>query len=360
MAEIASHHLHNVYTPRGAQVRDALAWSAQIQESIQRYGDRLEVQFASHHWPTWGREQAVAYLERQRDLYKYIHDQTLRLANHGFTATEIAERLTLPEELDQDLSARGYYGTVHHDVRAVYVKYLGFFDGNPSRLYARARVDVAPRYVALMGGAEEVIEAARASCEAGDYRWAAELLDHVVMTDPEHVEGRALLAEALEQLGYQAESAPWRNFFLTGAKELRHGIDAKTPGLRPTEAMARALPLANLFHTMAVRLNGPKAAGVTLHLNLRFSDLEAPWLLSIERCVLHAFEGIARDEATATLEMESVDFKRMIMGLTNAMELLGAGKLKLEGNGAALLQLRTLFDEFDPGFPIVSPRPERD
>lgn len=357
MAEITSHHLHNVYTPRGAQVRDALVWSAQIQESIERYGDRLEVQFASHHWPTWGRERAVAYLGRQRDLYKYIHDQTLRLANHGYTPTEIAERITLPEELEQDLSARGYYGTVHHDVRAVYVKYLGFFDGNPARLYARPRVEVAPRYVALAGGPDKVLKAARDAFDAGDYRWAVELLDHLVMSAPDHVEGRALMADALEQLGYQAESAPWRNFFLSGALELREGVRSGGAALRPTEAMARALPLASLFHTMAVRLNGPKAAGVTLHLNLRFTDLEEPWLLSIERSVLHAFEDASHDAPTATLSLESVDFKRMIIGLTNAMELIGGGKLQLEGNGAALLQLRTLFDEFPPDFPIMSPRP---
>lgn len=356
MAEITSHHLHNVYTPRGAQVRDALAWSAQIQESIDRYGDRLEVQLASHHWPTWGRDEAVAYLGRQRDLYKYIHDQTLRLANHGYTPDEIAERITLPDELENDLSARGYYGTVHHDARAVYVKYLGFFDGNPARLYARPRAEVAPRYVARMGGADAVVEAARDAFDEGDYRWAVELLDHLVMADPTHVAGRALMADALEQLGYQAESAPWRNFFLSGALELRRGVQGAGAALRPTEPMARALPLASLFQSMAVRLNGAKAEATTLHLSLRFTDLDAPWLLSIERGVLHAFEGREHDAPTATLTLSSVDFKRMIMGLTNAMELIGAGALTVDGDGAALLSLRALFDELPPTFPIMSPR----
>jgi alkyl sulfatase BDS1-like metallo-beta-lactamase superfamily hydrolase len=166
MSEITSHHLHNVYTPRGAQVRDALAWAAQINESIDLFGDRLEVEFASHHWPIWGREDAVSYLKKQRDLYKFIHDQTLRLANLGYTKEEIAEQITLPESLGKEFYNRDYYGTVHHNARAVYVKYLGYFDGNPAHLYPLPPVEIANRYLDFMGGADAVVAKAIKPFEA--------------------------------------------------------------------------------------------------------------------------------------------------------------------------------------------------
>ena len=221
MSEITSHHLHNVYTPRGAQVRDALAWAAQINESIELFGHRLDIQFASHHWPIWGRDAAVEYLEKQRDLYKFIHDQTLRLANKGYNKEEIAERVALPDSLSKEFYNRDYYGTVHHNSRAVYVKYLGFFDGNPANLYQLPPTEQAARYLDYMGGADAVVTKAEGSFAAGDYRWVAEVLNHVVMADPEHISARALLADTYEQLGYQSESAPWRNFYLCGTLELR-------------------------------------------------------------------------------------------------------------------------------------------
>ena len=224
MSEITSHHLHNVYTPRGAQVRDAYAWSDQINESIELFGDRLEVEFASHHWPIWGQDKVIDYLTKQADTYKYIHDQTLRLANLGYTKEEIAEQVRLPKSLDTEFYNRDYYGTVHHNTRAVYVKYLGFFSGNPATLYQHAPVAQAKRYLEFMGGSDAVVEKAKTSFEEGDYRWVAEILNHVVMAEPNHFEGRALLADTLEQLGYQSESGPWRNFFLCGALELRHGL----------------------------------------------------------------------------------------------------------------------------------------
>ncbi|MDZ7686677.1 MAG: alkyl sulfatase dimerization domain-containing protein [Gammaproteobacteria bacterium] len=226
MSEITSMHLHNVYTPRGAQVRDALAWARQINEAIDLFGHRLEIEFASHHWPIWGRERVIDYLKKQRDLYQYIHDQTLRLANHGYVKEEIAEALELPDSLGREFYNRDYYGTVHHNARAVYVKYLGFFDGNPAHLYPLPPAESARRYVDFMGGADAIVDRARDSFEEGDYRWVAEVVNHVVMADPEHAEARALLADTCEQLGYQSESGPWRNFFLSGALELRHGLPA--------------------------------------------------------------------------------------------------------------------------------------
>jgi alkyl sulfatase BDS1-like metallo-beta-lactamase superfamily hydrolase len=362
MSEITSHHLHNVYTPRGAQVRDALAWSNQINESIELFGDRLEVEFASHHWPMWGREKVISYLGKQRDLYKYIHDQTLRLANMGYVKEEIAEQLKLPESLASEFYNRDYYGTVHHNARAVYVKYLGFFDGNPAHLYPLPPGELATRYLDYMGGADQVVARAGESFAQGDYRWVAEVLNHVVMADPGHLAGRALLADTFEQLGYQSESGPWRNFYLCGALELRHGLPEGS-GFTASESMARAMPLENLFMTMAVRLNGPRADGIVLNINLAFTDegsdggstTNQVWL-NIENSVLHAFTGKHHDAPAATMKLSSLDFKRLMMGLTTAADLMGKGALDIDGDAGALVALTELFDQFERRFPIVTPR----
>jgi alkyl sulfatase BDS1-like metallo-beta-lactamase superfamily hydrolase len=356
MSEITSHHLHNVYTPRGAQVRDALAWAAQIQESMDLFSNRLEVQFASHHWPIWGREEALEYLTKQRDLYKFIHDQTLRLANHGYTKEEIADRIRLPDALGHEFANRGYYGTVHHNVRAVYVKYLGYFDGNPSHLYPLPPVESGIRYVEFMGGADAVVEKARASFDEGDYRWVVEVLNHVVMSDAEHVEARALLADTLEQLGYQSESAPWRNFYLCGALELRNGLP-RGSSFGATEGMARGMPMEALFQAMAVRLNADKADGVRLDLNLHFTDLDQDYLLTIANSVLHAFPDRRTQGADASLTTTGVDFKRLMLGLTDAMTLLREERLAIDGDVDALASLGEMFDNFTRRFPIVTPRP---
>ena len=354
MSEITSHHLHNLYTPRGAQVRDALAWAAQINESIDLFGDRLEVEFASHHWPIWGRQESIEYLKKQRDMYKYIHDQTLRLANHGYIKEEIAEQIKLPESLGKEFYNRDYYGTVHHNARAVYVKYLGFFDGNPATLFPLPPTEVATRYLEFMGGADAIVEKARGCFDAGDYRWVAEVLNHVVMAEPDHFNARALQADTLEQLGYQSESGPWRNFYLCGALELRQGLP-KGAAFGATASMAKSMPLENLYQTMAVRLNGPSADGLVIHLNLDFTDSE-PTLLSIENAVLHAFTGKQHQKPNATLRMSAVNFKFMMTGNTDAMKLLESGELEMSGDFEALGKFRELFDQFERRFPIVTPR----
>jgi len=356
MSEITSHHLHNVYTPRGAQVRDALAWSAQINETIDLFGDKLEVQFASHHWPTWGQAAAVKYLKKQRDLYKYIHDQTLRMANHGYTKEEIAELVTLPSSLGKEFYNRDYYGTVHHNTRAVYVKYLGFFDGNPAHLYQLPPVEAGKRYLDFMGGSDAVVARAQDYFARGDYRFVAEVLNHVVMAEPEHLAGRALLADTLEQMGYQSESAPWRNFYLCGALELREGLP-RGSRFDATESMAKAMPLANLFQTLAVRLNSQKVDGLVLHINLVFTDAETT-LLTIENSVLHAFPDRSHPQPTATIRVSALDFKRLMLGLTEASTLVSSGALGLDGNLGALAQLGGLFDQFERRYPIMTPRPE--
>jgi alkyl sulfatase BDS1-like metallo-beta-lactamase superfamily hydrolase len=355
MSEITSHHLHNVYTPRGAQIRDALAWSNQINESIDLFGDKLEVQFGSHHWPTWGREEVIEYLKQQRDLYKYIHDQTLRLANHGYTKEEIAEQLRLPATLARNFSNREYYGTVSHNAKGVYVKYLGWFDGNPTNLNPLPPKEAAKRYVNYMGGAEAIITQARKSFDQGEYRWVAQVMNHVVLSDPENIQARALLADAYEQLGYQAESAPWRNFYLSGAFELRHGLPAGRTE-KMSKGMVQGVPLENMFKALAVRLNGPKAEGKRLAFNLVFTDLEQPYLMTVENSVLNAFRNQQDSHQTAKLKLSSLDFKYLMTGLITAADLFTEDKLVLEGDLERLLEFAGLFDQFNPFFPIVTPR----
>ena len=354
MSEITSHHLHNVYTPRGAQVRDALAWSAQINESIELFGQRLDIQFASHHWPIWGQQAAVEYLRKQRDLYKYIHDQTLRLANKGFTKEEIAEQIELPDALGQEFYNRGYYGSVHHNSRAVYVKYLGYFSGNPSTLYPLPPSEVGQRYVDYMGGADAIVEKAKGSFAEGDYRWVAEVLNHVVMSQPEHVAARALLADTLEQLGYQSESAPWRNFYLCGALELREGLP-RGSAFRASEGIAQGMPIANLFQLMAVRLLPEQAVANPMTLNIGLSDGDN-WLLVIANGVLNAFPNQQSEQADATLHTTELNFKRAMLGVVPALDLIQQGDMSVDGDVALLANLGNMFDSFERRFPIVTPR----
>ena len=355
MSEITSHHLHNVYTLRGAQVRDALAWSAQINESIDLFGHRLDIQFASHHWPIWGQARAVEYLEKQRDLYKYIHDQTLRLANKGFSKEEIAERVSLPPSLGREFYNRDYYGTVHHNTRAVYVKYLGFFDGNPATLYQLPPTEQAVRYLDYMGGSDEVVRKAKDSFAHGDYRWVAEVLNHVVMADPEHIEGRALLADTFEQLGYQSESAPWRNFYLCGALELRNGLP-ESKAFAASGGVAAGMPIENFFQVLAVRLLPEAALDLDLRIELVFTDLNSRYLLSVRNSVLNYFKDAKHTQPQVTLTISSLDFKNLLTGATDAAALLEKGRLEIDGDASRLLSLRDLFDQFVRRYPLVTPR----
>ena len=355
MSEITSHHLHNVYTPRGAQVRDALAWADQIDESIQLFGDRLELQFASHHWPIWGRKEACEYLIKQRDLYKYIHDQTLRLANTGYNKEEIAERVSLPDSLGQEFSNRDYYGTVHHNSRAVYVRYLGYFDGNPANLYPLPPEEAGARYVEFMGGPDRVVKKAQDSFDQGDYRWVVEVMNHVVMSDPEHITARALLADALEQLGYQCESAPWRNFYLCGALELRHGLPKGSP-FNASEGIARGMPMANIFRLLAVRLLPERVDGIRLALAVQCTDTGQDWLVEIDNSVLNAWPDRISDKPDVILMADELNIKRLFLGLVSASELIEKQILNASGDLAALTEFATWFTTFTRRFPIVTPR----
>lgn len=262
-SEEVTHTLHNTYSLRGTQVRDPLAWSQDISDVLDYYGDSVQVMFASHHWPTWGRDTVVHLLKKQRDLYKYINDQTLRLANQGYTMVDIAEIVKLPGSLDSVFANRGYYGTVNHNVKAVYQRYLGWFDGNPANLHPLPPAEAGKMYVEYMGGADSVLAKARRSFHRGEYRWVGMVVNHVVFADPKNMQARYLLADAYEQMGYQAESGPWRNFYLTGARELREPnrvpLFAKVNPVTPSLIDLDNMSLTDYFEYLAIHLNGYEA-----------------------------------------------------------------------------------------------------
>jgi alkyl sulfatase BDS1-like metallo-beta-lactamase superfamily hydrolase len=357
-AEVVTHVQHNLYTLRGAQVRDALGWSKAIDAMMARFGHDTDLVFASHHWPTWGHGESLALLRSQRDTYRYLHDETLRLANHGETMLEIAEELELPPALSRTWSSRGYYGSVNHNVKAIYQRYLGFFDGNPANLHPHPPVEAARRYVAYMGGADAILERARLDHKAGDDRWVAEVVKHVVFADPGNQAARNLLADALTQLGYQAESGPWRNFYLTGAKELRDGVMVlPTPTTSSPDVIA-AMPTSLILDYLAIRLKHPEAADLTGTVSLVLTDVDERHLLELSNGVLH-HRALADDEegpvdATVTTTRAWLD-ELLAMDDPAAAMTAGDDGLRVEGDPSPLLALFGLLDEFPFWFDIVTP-----
>ncbi len=355
MAENCTHNMHNIYTLRGAQVRDPKAWAYYIEEARELYDGRYDVIFASHHWPTWGSEEGAAFLKKQRDMYKYLHDETLRLANQGYTMLEIPELIELPAELFRAWYNRGYYGTINHNVKAIYQRYLGFFDGNPATLHPLPPEDAGKKYVEFMGGADALLAKARASFDKGEYRWVAQVVNHLVFAEPDNEAARELQAEALEQLGYQAESGPWRNFYLTGAKELRDGvIDLGAPKTTSPDVI-KATPLDMFFDLLAVRLNGPRAAGTTLVLNADFTDTGEQYVLAVENGVLNYSKGKQADDADATLTLTRSALDEVILGEAKVADKLASGEAKIDGNAEKLAEFLSLLDTFEFWFNIVTP-----
>ena len=247
--------------------------------------------FAPHHWPVWGKDRIHEHVSKMRDTFQYLHDQTLRLANRGYTMLEVAEMLKLPPELEANWASRGYYGSVNHNAKAVYNFYLGWFDGNPSTLHQLPPADASKRYLEFMGGADAVVEKARGTFDQGDYRWTAQVLNHVVLAEPDHRAARELLADTLEQLGYQSENAVWRNFYLSGAEELRHGVQKSPPGNTRSPDMVAAMSLDLFFDYLGVRLNGPKANGKRFVINFDFPDVQEQFVVRLENSVLTHTSG---------------------------------------------------------------------
>ncbi|HJT95697.1 MAG TPA: alkyl sulfatase dimerization domain-containing protein, partial [Mycobacterium sp.] len=349
-AENATHTLHNVLTLRGAVVRDARVWSRYLTEAITLFGDRADVVFASHHWPTWSRDRIVEFLSLQRDLYAYLHDQTLRLLNQGFTGAEIAEHFQLPPALEKAWHAHGYYGSVSHNVKAVYQRYMGWFDGNPGRLWAHPPEALAGRYVDALGGVDRVVELARGAFDEGDFRWAATLLDHAVFADADHAGARTLYADTLEQLAYGAENAVWRNFFLSGATELRTGnFGTATQATSPT--LLSQLSVEQMFDSLAININGPRAWDLDVAVDVTFLDVGTNYRLTLRNGVL-VYRKAPAEAATAAATIKLANKLRLLMFAAGDTDSPG---LQVTGDADALPSIMAVLDRPDPSFNIVTP-----
>ncbi len=354
-AEIINHTMHNLLTLRGAKVRNGDLWAKYIHDTINRFGDTVEVSFGSHHWPTWGNEEILAFWEGQRDVYRYIHDEVLRLANKGRTMVEIAEEIELPESLAQRFSNRGYYGSVNHNAKAQYQLYFGWFSGNPSQLHELPPAQAGPKFVEYVGGADAVIEKARADYEAGEYRWAATALNHVVFSDPDNQEARELLADTLTQMGYQAESGPWRNFYLSGAKELRDGIVPMGIPSTTSPDVIRGLTLDVYLDYMAVLLKGPEAAGREILLNFEMPDVGEKFTILVKNGVMNYTLGAQDEAADATVRMDRAVLDDINLGVVELEQVVADEKVTVNGNMEKVAEFVDLLDDFDIWFDIVTP-----
>jgi alkyl sulfatase BDS1-like metallo-beta-lactamase superfamily hydrolase len=355
-AENAVHTLHNAYTLRGAKTRDTKKWVGYLNQTLDLWGDKAEVLFAPHTWPVWGNARVVEHIENYRDTFRYIHDQSLRLANQGYTMLEIAEMVELPDSLAKNWASRGYYGSVRHNAKAVYNFYLGYFSANAADLNPLPPVESGKRHVELMGGAANVIKAARQAYDRGDYRWAAEVLKHVVYADPKNQEARNLQADAFEQLGYQAENATWRNGYLTGAQELRKGV-VKALVANPSSAdVIDSIPLDLFFDFLAIQLNGPRAAEKEIVVNFDFTDLKEQYALTVKNGVLNSRKKLAA-KADATVTLTRTALNDVLLGEAKLPQLVTAGDIKIAGNAKAPQELLSLLEPFELWFNIVTPNP---
>ncbi|MEU6846284.1 alkyl sulfatase dimerization domain-containing protein [Streptomyces sp. NPDC046716] len=347
MAENATHTMHNIITLRGAQVRDAREWARYLNESIGWVEGRVDVAFASHHWPTWGGSEITELLSSQRDLYAYMHDQTLRMINVGMTGREIAEAIELPPALDV-WANRGYYGSLSHNVKGIYQRYMGWFDANPAHLWEHPPVEEAKRYVRALGGRSAAIARAREFEREGDLRFAATLLNHVVFADPGSRTAKRELASVYTRLGYASENAVWRNFYLTGALELTEGVrsgESSTVG----STMMMALSVDQLIDSVAIRVNGPKAWDLRVRMDWSFPALGVVYHLTVRNGVLtYRSDGKADPDAGVTLSMTKVQ----LLGLLGGKEL---GDIEVSGDASLLRKVLAVVEKPDPNFAIVTP-----
>lgn len=351
-AENTSHTLHNILTIRGAEVRDARAWADYLTETMELFGPQTDLVFASHHWPTWGRQRALDFLAVQRDLYSYVHDQTLRLINQGYVGAEIAEMLQLPPALEAAWHTHGYYGSVSHNVKAIYQRYLGWYDGNPARLWQHPPVEAARRYVKAMGGAEGVLATAREAYEDGDYRWAAEVLDRLLFADETHAEARELQARTFEQLAYGAENGTWRNAYLAWAHELRHGVFG-TPV--SAEGLVSALPVEQIFTSLAIRVDGPMVWSQSLTATWHFTDLDRTYVTELRNGTLIHHWSASPVEAQVALTLTRATLVAVVTGQQDPASAVAGGDLEVTGEASALWSLLEKLAPTDPAFPIVTP-----
>ncbi len=352
-AENLAQTMHNLLPVRGAKVRDSLRWATYMEQALEQTRD-AEVYFGQHNWPIWGHERIAEFITKHRDVYKYTHDQTVRLINAGYTPREIADKVKLPKSLESYFGARGYYGDLRHNVKAVYQFYLGAYDGNPANLDPLPPQESAKRYLELFGGADKAVAAAQTAFDKGDYRWVAELLNHVVFGQPDHKGAKELLARTYDQMGYMAESATWRNSYLTAAAELRNGPPKKGVDRASFIELLSQTPVERFLEAMAAGLDGPAAEGKNLKVNLVLSDTKESFVLWIENSVLHHKKSEPAADANATLTLTKGMFIKMMAGTAGLKDIFFSDDLKADGSKIDLVRFFTLIDKAPGTFAIVT------
>ncbi|MGE8180234.1 alkyl/aryl-sulfatase [Pseudomonas mandelii] len=354
LAEDGNHTLHNILTLRGAKVRSAQKWANALGQTIDLWGADAVVSFGSHHWPQWGNDRVVQHLEKQRDLYKYINDQTLRMANQGMTMNEIAEAFVLPDSLAKEFYNRGYYGNLKHNVRATYQLYLGFWDGNPANFDPLPPTEEAKKYVEMVG-ADKMVKTAQDAYAQGDYRWAATVANKVVFADPKNQAARSVEADALEQMGYQAESGPARNFYLSGAQELRGGVKKMVTPNTSSPDIIRGMTTEMFLDFLAIHLNGPKVGEKSYTFNLNFPDTNATYVLTVKNGVMNYKKGKPLDKTDGTVTLNRTTLDDIALGKLKLGNLSDSGEVKIEGDKDKFKDMLTHFDKFDFWFTIAEP-----
>ena len=352
-AENLAQTMHNLLPVRGAKVRDALRWSEYMDQALEQTAG-TEVYFGQHNWPIWGNAHIQDFIKAHRDVYKYTHDQTVRLINAGYTRNEIADKIKLPKSLEDHFGARGYYGDLRHNVRAVYQFYLGAYDGNPANLNPLPPQESAKHYLELLGGADKAVAAAQTAYDKGEYRWAAELLNHAVFGDPSSKVAKELLAKTYDQMGYMSEAATWRNSYLTAAAELRNGPPAKGVSRAGFVEMLMQTPVERFLEAMAAGLDGPAADGKNLKVNLVLSDIKESYVLWIENAVLHYKKAAPATDANATLTLTKSIFIKMMAGTAGVKDTLLSDDLKIDGSKIDLARFFGLIDKAPGNFAIVT------
>jgi alkyl sulfatase BDS1-like metallo-beta-lactamase superfamily hydrolase len=352
-AENLAQTMHNLLPVRGAKARDALRWSEYMQQALDQLGD-ADVYFGQHNWPVWGNARIAEFITKHRDVYKYTHDQTVRLANAGYTPREIADMIKLPQSLSSFFGARGYYGDLRHNVKAVYQLYLGAYDGNPANLNPLPPQESAKRYLELLGGADKAVSAAQAAFDKGDYRWAAELLNHAVFGAPDSKAAKELLARTYDQMAYMSEAATWRNSFLTAAAELREGPPKKGIDRSFLIDMLYQTPVERFLEAMAAGLDAQAADGKNLKVNLVLTDTKESYVLWIENAVLHHKKAAPAADANATLTLTKPIFIKMMAGTAGIKDTVMSDDLKVDGSKIDLVRFFTLIDKAPGTFAIVT------
>lgn len=350
--EVLSRTMHNLYTLRGAKVRDALKWAHYIDEAKDLFAE-AEVYFGTHHWPLWGSDRIQEFLTSQRDIYKYLHDQTMRMASWGATPTEIANQISMPESLATKFYNRGYYGTPMHNSRAVYQAYFGWYDGNPANLHPLPEAEAGKKFVDYMGGADQILSKAQGDFDNGEYRWVAQVLNKLVFAEPSNDAAKQLLAKAYDQLGYQAESGPWRDVYLSAAYELRHGKTEQGAELSNALELMREIPMDKFFESMAARLDAEKVDGENTTVVFEFPEKDEVYTLWLSNSVLHHKQG-AIDTADATLRISHELFLKVIIGTASLKEVLFGDEISVTGSRLKLLGLLSAIEQPDGTFALVT------